>query len=109
MDVTVSTSLVEQVYNAVRGGQWMVVAAMAVVGLVWLLRNWPGLVSKVPFLSTDRGGVLVTLATSLLLPLATAVLAGKVIGWSDVEAAGMLALTAIGGYTGLKRLLWPKE
>ncbi len=60
------------------------------------------------FLATDRGGVAITLGLSFLGAVGHALLTSAAINLALFEAAAMVAIGAIGGYAGLRRLLWPK-
>lgn len=87
-------------------------ASLLLIGVVWLFRKKgvsfiPGAVGK--FLATDRGGVLVTLALAFFGALAHALMSSAAISVSLFWAAAMVAVGAIGGYAGLRRLLWPKD
>lgn len=99
--------VISALYNAIRGGQWVIAAGAVLVGLVWAARKWlPGLS---PWFKTDRGGVVLTVAMSFIGALATSLLAGKLPGVQDLIAAVTVAASAMGIYTGTKRVVAPKD
>lgn len=95
-------------YDAIVNGDWKIAAgavlSLLVLGIRRLPEGWaPG------FFRTDRGGVVLVLATSLLGGVGHALVARVPITFALVEAIVMVAVIAIGGYQGLKRLVWPKQ
>jgi hypothetical protein len=92
------------VLTAASAGKWAQLVALALVGLVWLLRKL--IVPKVPFFATGEGGALLTVLTSFVGALATAVLApGVTFSWTLVSGAFYAALMAAGGWSLAKHLL----
>lgn len=98
---------VSALVKAVQEGTWLPAIAALLVLLVWAVRRWGKEV--VPWLGTDRGGVLIVLVTSFMAALVSGLADDVRPGWADIEAALVLAVTAIGGYQGLRRLLWPRD
>jgi hypothetical protein len=94
-------------YDAVRTGAWPMAAGLALIGVVWAGRRWGG--ALLPWLKTDRGGVALVLATSTLGALGTAWAAGAAPDGKAALAALQVGLLAIGGYTGLRKLIWPAD
>lgn len=104
------------VKNAIANKQWGLVAAIVVVGLVAFVRwgakkgavawagKWAG--KACAFLTTDRGGILLTLITGVATSLAS-VFVGGVVTVQTVFDGVMLGITAAGGYVAIKKLIWP--
>ncbi len=86
------------------------VTALALIGCVWVARK-PWALGKIKFFQTDRGGVIMVLGLSIIGGLANAIIAlGKFP--TDVmtyKAILQTAITAIGGYVALKRIIWPAD
>ena len=100
----------KDLFSAVKDKKWSMAIALLVSLLTLAIRKWPWLVkSKIPWLATDRGGVVLVLATSLLASLSTAVIGGAAWSFSLLARAAETAAMAIGGYQGIKRLFWPKD
>ena len=104
---TASDAFFDMLARAVAGGDWKLVAVLAVIGLTFLAKTYG---SKIPgalgtFLASSRGGAILALVLSLLVALAPAI-AGKA-PWSInlVRDALTLGLGAIGGWVGVRRLL----
>jgi hypothetical protein len=97
----------QRIYAAVRSGQWVVAAGLVLLALVWAVRKYGG--KLWPFLLTDRGGVVTSLALAFLGALGTTLAAGRTPGPADVMAALGLAFTASGGWTMVRRLINPKS
>jgi hypothetical protein len=100
----------EDSYNAVRSGNWIHFAALLLIGLTWLARK-PWALGRWAFFKTDRGGVAMAFGLSILGGLGTALAAlGKFpTDLATYKAIAMTAVTAMGGYVALKRLLWPAD
>jgi hypothetical protein len=92
------------VFNAVMTKNWALVAALAVVGLVFVARKY--LAPKVPFLATGRGGALLVMVTSLAGAIANAVLAGAPFNVGLLLKAAGVAFTAAGGFAMAKKLIF---
>ncbi|NVJ26873.1 hypothetical protein HUW62_37210 [Myxococcus sp. AM011] len=90
--------------DAVTGQNYALVASLVVVLLVYLLRRFGG--SFIPFFNTDRGGALLVLGVSLAGAVANALAAGAPFSLSLMLTAVKVALTAAGGFTLIKRLLF---
>lgn len=104
MDIDI-LAIAKQIFDAVSSGNWVLVAALALVLLVFVLRKFVS--SKVPFLASDEGGVLLTFAGSFGGALATALAAGESASWALAFTAAKVAFLAMGGYAALKKLLLP--
>ncbi|MCP3103838.1 hypothetical protein LZ198_33660 [Myxococcus sp. K15C18031901] len=90
--------------DAVTSRNYALVASLVVVVLVYLLRKFGS--AFVPFFNTDRGGAVLVLAVSLAGAVANALAAGASFSLALVLTAVKVALTAAGGFTLIKRLLF---
>jgi hypothetical protein len=87
----------------VAAGNWSSVAALAIVGLVFLLRK---LGAKLwPWLATDAGGVLTLFLSTALLAVAAPLYAGTAIGQAALVGALSAALSAAGGWGAIRKVL----
>lgn len=94
-------------YNAVRSGQWALVVGLCLVGVTYAARRW--LLKGWTWAQTDRGGVILAGSLALFGAVGNAALAGT---WPDGKtllAALQVALVAMGGYAGLKKLAFPSK
>ncbi|TQF10106.1 hypothetical protein FJV41_41160 [Myxococcus llanfairpwllgwyngyllgogerychwyrndrobwllllantysiliogogogochensis] len=91
-------------FNAVTSQNYALVASLVVVLLVFLLRKFGG--RFIPFFNTDRGGAVLVLGVSLAGAVANALAAGAPFSLSLMLTAVKVALTAAGGFTLVKRLLF---
>ena len=98
--------LMYDVVSAVRGGQWRLAIA-GILGLLMLglakVRNH----ARSPF-KGDRGGAALVLVLSLLTAFGTALASSAPLGLDLVIGALGAALTAAGGYSIFRKLIWPK-
>lgn len=92
---------------AARGGQWRVLAALMLVAVVWLARRFGA--RAVPWLATDRGGVLLVLLLALVGGVATALADSAAISFGLLVNSVSMALTAAGGWAMVKKLLAPGD
>lgn len=93
-------------YDAIVDGDWKIAAGALLSLLVLGIRRYG---TKLPgFFRTDRGGVVLVLVTSLVGGVGHALVARAPLSFALVESILMVAIIAIGGYQGLKRLIWPK-
>ncbi|RJS14607.1 hypothetical protein DRW03_34580 [Corallococcus sp. H22C18031201] len=91
-------------FDAVTGRNYALAAALVVVVLVYLLRKFGGMF--VPWFSTDRGGAVLVLGVSLAGAVANALAAGAPFSLGLMLTALKVALTAAGGFTLVKRLVF---
>ncbi|MFY2558786.1 hypothetical protein ACN469_14255 [Corallococcus terminator] len=91
-------------FDAVTSQNYALVASLVVVLLVFLLRKFGG--TFIPFFNTDRGGAVLVLGVSLAGAVANALAAGAPFSLSLMLTAVKVALTAAGGFTLVKRLLF---
>jgi hypothetical protein len=94
-------------YDAVKSGQWWLLASLIVIALTWAARKWGA--KLVPWLKTDRGGTVLAFAVAFLGGLAHAVAAEGSPSWEMLQTSLKVALGAVGGYTGLRKTLFPKD
>lgn len=97
--------LVKQLFDAVMGGNFALVAALALVLIVFVLRKFVG--PKVPFLASDAGGVVLAFLSAFGGALATAFGAHAAFSLALLFKAAQVAFLAMGGYAALKKLLGP--
>jgi hypothetical protein len=95
-------SLAKQLFEAVMSGNWALVVAAALVAVVFALRKLP-----VPFFQSDAGGVVLAFVGALSGGMANAFAAGANFTWALFLKTAQVAFVAMGGYVGLKKLLWP--
>ena len=91
------------VLNAATSGKWAQLAALALVAAVWALRKF--VAPKAPFFSTGEGGAVLTILTSFVGALATALLGGASFSWPLLWGAVQVAVLAAGGWSLSKHLL----
>lgn len=92
------------VLDAVQGRNYALLASLGVVLVVYLLRKFGG--ARIPFLRTDRGGALLVLVVSLSGAVANALAAGAPFSAALLLTALRVGLTAAGGFTLIKRLVF---
>lgn len=97
--------MAKPILDAVRGGQGVLAAALALVFCVSLARRYGG--KRFPFLMSDAGGSALTLLGGFGGALATALMAGTVPSFGLAMTALGVAFAAAGGYTMIKRLAVP--
>lgn len=88
--------------QAVRGGQWSLVAVLSFVAVIWLLRK--GGARFIPWLAGDEGGAWLTFGTVAAGVLGAAALAGTPITWA-LAAKAFAGAAAVGGTWSLGRRL----
>lgn len=97
----------QQLYAAVKSGQYWyafglilaVLVAVFRIVMQWWEKEW---------WQSDRGGVAAVGIISLLSLAAVAIMAGEAPSWGLLAGVLQGALLAMGGYAGLKKLLYPK-
>ncbi len=95
----------ELVIKAAQGGQWQMLAALALVAAVWGARKWGA--PSLPFLGTPEGGAVLNIATGFSGALLTAAIGGTPITWALVWASFQVSVLAAGGWSLFKSLLLP--
>jgi hypothetical protein len=96
-------SLIRPVWDAFAHGRYYYAGALALVAAVALARIYGG--DLVPWFRGDQGGAALALLGALGASLSTALADGQVLSWSIVEHAVVIAISAAGGYTLIKRLI----
>lgn len=94
-------------YDAVKSGQWWLLASLIVIAATFVARKWGAKV--IPWLKTDRGGTVLAFSVAFLGGLAHAVAAEGSPSWEMLQTSLKVALGAVGGYTGLRKTLFPKD
>lgn len=99
---------VAKLVNAVKDGNWRLALAL-LLGLLVYLTTRLKLRKRVKYFDGDRGGALYVMllgqaaAFATVLATPTKLTAGLILGTVG------LVFTAVGGYTWVKRVLWPKD
>ncbi len=93
----------ERVLEAVKSSNWRMLAALAVIALVYAARRWASRVW--PWLATDRGGAALVLATAMLGAVVNTWGAGKAMSLQMVLSALQIGFLAGGGYAVVKKLI----
>lgn len=96
----------EEFVQALRSGDWRLVAAFALVAIMIGLRR---IRDKVPWLQGDRGGAIAVMLLSLAGAFTTSLSTDAPVDFKMVLGAVAIAWTAVGGYTWVKRLIWPAD
>jgi hypothetical protein len=92
------------VLAAVTSGNWALLAALVLVGVVFLARRFGA--KRVPFLATARGGALLALLGGVAGAIATALASGGPVSVALVLSGLQVGFLAAGGWTVLKKLLF---
>lgn len=95
----------ESAIQAVKDGDWRLVSAFVLAGLMVALRRSR---DRVAWFKGDRGGAVLVMLLSVFGALSTSLAAGVAVDAKLFLSAAMIAWTAVGGYTWLRRLIWPK-
>lgn len=96
----------ESAIRAVKDGDWRLVSAFVLAGLMVALRRSR---DRVAWFRGDRGGAVLVMLLSVFGALSTSLAAGVAVDAKLFLSAAMIAWTAVGGYTWLRRLIWPKH
>ncbi len=97
---------VDRAVTALRTGNWRLLAAIV---LAFTMAGLGRLRAKVAWLRGDRGGALLVGALALLGSVAVSLEAGAPIDLKLLLSALAITWTAVGGYTWVKRLIWPAD
>lgn len=95
-----------QIVNDARAGNWRLVAAGVLALLMLALGK---LRDKIKWFRGDRGGAVLVMLLSLSGALSTALFSSAELDLRLFLGAAGIAWTAVGGYTWLKKLLWPGD
>lgn len=96
----------ERFVKAVKEGNWKTVGALVLVVLMLVLAK---VRDKVAWFKGDRGGAVLVAILGLASGFATALISGAPITWQLVAGIIGMTWTAVGGYTWVKRIVWPKD
>jgi hypothetical protein len=91
--------------EALQSGNVTLLAALALMGLVALARGVFG--ERLPFLKSDLGAALFTLFLGFLGAIVTALAGGEDLSLNLALTALKVTVSAMGGYSLLKKLLLP--
>lgn len=109
-DMATAAPLLKAVFDAVMSKNWILAAAFLVSTLVFLARWASKKWGFLPFLATDRGGVILTFLFSFAGGLGNAMVApGATFNVELLLHCFMVATYAIGGFVGVKKLLFPSD
>lgn len=96
--------LARPIFDQIMAGHYIAAAAAALILSVALLKRYaPGKIGE--FVHSDAGGSLTTLLMAMGGSLLTATMGGAPWQWGMLWASLMVGLTAMGGYTAIKRLI----
>lgn len=105
-------TLCQKVLDLAMHRQWQALIALALIGVTAGVRTLLPKIESIPklkWLKTDRGGAITTLVLSEMGAVGTALGAGQHVTVNLIVAALVTGATAAGGYTIVKRLLWPAD
>jgi hypothetical protein len=97
---------VGEIVKAARGGQWRLVAALALGLAMFGLGKVRG---RVKWFAGDRGGAVLVLLLALGGGFASALATSAPLDWRLVSGALSIGLTAAGGFNVLKKIAFPKD
>lgn len=97
---------VDRAITALRTGNWRLLAAVV---LSFVMAGLGRLRARVAWLRGDRGGAVLVAALALLGSLAVSLEAGAPVDGKLILTALAITWTAVGGYTWVKRLIWPAD
>lgn len=92
--------------SAVREGNWRLVASLALALLMFGLSK---VRDKIKWFKGDRGGAVLVGILGLAGAVATALAGDGPLDWKLLLGALGVTWTAVGGYTWVKRLIWPAD
>lgn len=90
------------IYQAVRSGNWRLIAAACLIVIVWALRRWGA--AHWAFLASDRGGALLALLGGVAGAFMNALAAGADISIVLILDGLSVGLTAAGGFVAVKKI-----
>jgi hypothetical protein len=100
-------TIIQLAFDAVSRGDARVVAALAAVGSVWALRRWGA--QHLPWLATDRGGAVLSLAVGVAGSVLHGLAAGQGVSADLVWQGVQTALAASGLWTVGRKLAKPAQ
>jgi hypothetical protein len=103
-DNTNLLELAKPIFDEVMKGHYVAAAAAALILSMALIRRYaPGKAGE--FVHSDLGGSLSTLLMSMFGAIFTATVGGAAWHWNMLWMAFIVGITAMGGYTAIKRLI----
>jgi hypothetical protein len=87
-------------YSAATAGEWKILAGLALVGVVWLLRSWG--VKALPWFGTKTGGLALAFLVSIGGTFGLALAAGAKLSLASAASALGTAAAAAGVWEWLK-------
>jgi hypothetical protein len=97
----------KQAQDALQNKNLRLLAALAVILLVWLCRT--ALKGKIPWLATNRGSALLALLWSFGVTFAAVFASNAPVGLQALVNATVLAMTSAGGWTLVKKIVAPSD
>lgn len=98
------------ILDAVEHGNWWVLAALLLTGLVAAVRALvPKFSEKYQWLKTDRGSAVLVLGMAALGAAATTIAAWTAPNWALLGTAVLVAVSSAGGYVLIKKIFWPSD
>ena len=95
-----------ELVKSVKAGEWRYAAALALTMLMLLLNRFR---DKLKWFKGDRGGAVLVAVLALAGAVATALASDATLDWRLFLGAAGVMWTAVGGYTWVKRLIWPTK
>ncbi len=100
------TVVIPQIMAAIQGHHWLVVIGLGLATIVAVaLSHKAGISKAVPWFGTDAGGTMFTFLVAAIGAISTTLVAGQSLSALTAQAALGVGVVAIGGYTGLRKLL----
>ena len=90
----------------IKEGNWRLVAAFVLMIVMFGLNKAR---NKVRFFKGDRGGAVLLLVLALAGSVSAALFSSAALDPSLIVGAVSVAFTSAGGYTLIKRIIWPKD
>lgn len=97
----------ESLFNAAKAGNWRLLSALALVGLVYVIRKFGQ--KALPWLGTDRGGAVSALVVGVAGSLSLALMSSAPINAAMIVNGLGLGVMAAGGFVVVKRILFPSD
>jgi len=98
------SSFLLQIVKAIQGGDWRGLAVLVAIGLTWAAKKYGA--KLWPFLGTARGGAALALGLGVIGTLIPALAGGAPITAKLAIDAVLFGLTSIGGWVGVRRIVW---
>ena len=95
-----------ELINYIKEGNWRIVAGFVLMGIMFGLNKWR---ERVPFFKGDRGGAILVLVLALVSSVSAALFSNAGLDLELIVGAVSVAFSASGGYTIIKRIIWPKD